>query len=58
MDAAINRIEASSSFSPFELVKRLVERTHMSSGMLHIRVSVMEFGRFTGKAWPGGPARL
>src|SRR6266498_2985785 len=49
MDAAINRIDASSSFSPFALVKRLVERTQMSNGMLQIRVSVMELGRFTGK---------
>src|SRR5690348_1369053 len=47
IEAAMNRIDASSSFSPFTLVKRVVESTQMSRGMLKIRVSVMEFGRFT-----------
>jgi hypothetical protein len=28
-------------------VRRVVESTQMNSGMLKIRVSVMEFGRFT-----------
>src|SRR6516164_11829793 len=46
-DAAINKAQASSSFSPLTLVKRALESTHISSGMLQMRVSVMELGRFT-----------
>jgi len=40
--------EARSSFSPCALLKRVVDRTHMSKGMHRIRTTVMEFGRFTG----------
>ena len=46
MDAAINRAEAKSSFCPSKLLKRLVESIQISSGMLKIRLSVMELGRF------------
>lgn len=52
----MNRIEASSSFSPLTLVKRVVESTQMSRGMLKIRVSVMELGRFTAQRRPDTPA--
>jgi len=45
--AATNSAEASSSFSPPVLWKRLVERIQISSGTLKMRVSVMELGRFT-----------
>jgi hypothetical protein len=48
MDAAMNRADASNSFSPCALLKRPVERTHISRGILRIRTNVMEFGRFTG----------
>src|SRR5580700_3052679 len=60
IDAAINRAEASSSFSPPVLSKRLVERIQISSGILQMRVSVMELGRFTGPLgdrMPGTNAR-
>src|SRR5579863_7873020 len=45
--AAMNTIEASNSFSPFSLLKRLLERIQISRGMLRMRISVMELGRFT-----------
>ena len=43
----MNSAEASNSFSPFTLVKRLLERIQISRGMLKMRISVMELGRFT-----------
>ncbi len=43
----MNSAEASNSFSPFTLLKRPLERIHISRGMLKIRMSVMELGRFT-----------
>jgi hypothetical protein len=51
----MNRAEAKNSFSPPVLAKRLVERIQISSGMLKMRVNVMEFGRFTENI--GDPAR-
>ena len=45
--AAINTAEANSSFVPSKLLKRLVVSIQISSGMLKIRLSVMELGRFT-----------
>src|ERR1700690_1217220 len=48
IEAAMNRAEAKSSFSPLVLGKRLVERIHINSGILKMRLSVMELGRFTG----------
>src|ERR1039457_4521955 len=54
MKAAMNSAEASNSFCPLLLGNRLVERIQISSGMLKMRVSVMEFGRFTaGTGWSG-----
>ena len=47
IDAAINRAEAKSSFCPSKLLKRLVESIQISSGMLQMRLSVMELGKFT-----------
>src|SRR5882724_4886031 len=47
MDAAINSADASNSFSPVTLLKRGLARIHISRGMLKIRISVMELGRFT-----------
>jgi len=44
----MNSAEARSSFSPPVFWKRLVDRIQISSGMLKMRVSVMELGRFTG----------
>ena len=44
--------EASHSFSPFALEKRLLERIQISKGMLKMRISVMELGRFTAKSSP------
>src|SRR3981081_1098193 len=49
IEAAMNKAEASNSFSPLVLVKRALERIHISKGMLKMRISVMELGRFT--AW-------
>jgi hypothetical protein len=49
--------EASSSFSPPVLSNRLVERIQISSGMLAMRVSVMELGRFTGSHSRSAPKR-
>jgi ribosomal protein S28E/S33 len=49
IEAAMNSAEARISFSPFTLVSRLVESTHMSSGIMQMRINVMEFGRFTRK---------
>jgi hypothetical protein len=45
--AAMNTAEASNSFSPFWLLKRLLEIIQISRGMLAMRISVMELGRFT-----------
>src|SRR5215469_4250599 len=47
IEAPINRAEASSSFWPFSLLRRVVERTQISRGMLKMRTNVMEFGKFT-----------
>src|ERR1700757_3456208 len=47
MDAAMNSTDASISRSPQTLFKREMERIHISRGMLKIRMSVMELGRFT-----------
>src|SRR5438876_7526316 len=49
MEAAMNSAEASNSFSPLALGNRLLESTQMSTGIMQIRISVMEFGRFTCK---------
>ena len=43
----MNTAEASNSFSPFTLLKRLLEIIQISRGMLAMRISVMELGRFT-----------
>src|SRR3954468_12026967 len=43
----MNTSDASNSFSPCTLLKRALERIHISKGMLSIRVSVMDLGRFT-----------
>src|SRR5271167_4081288 len=45
--AAMNTAEASNSFSPFWLLKWLLEIIQISRGMLAMRISVMELGRFT-----------
>src|SRR5205807_8191237 len=50
IDAAMNRAEASSSFSPVALEKRLLERIQIRRGMLKMRISVMELGRFTAQS--------
>src|ERR1700722_284054 len=57
--AAMNTAEASNSFSPFWLLKRLLEIIQISRGMLRMRISVMELGRFTllGGS-PGSAGRL
>src|SRR6185437_16051064 len=47
MDAAMNSADASSSCSPSNAREWLVESSQISSGMLQMRVSVMELGRFT-----------
>src|SRR5439155_26697271 len=47
MEAAMNSAAASSSFSPLAVGKRSLESTQMSTGMLRMRTSVMELGRFT-----------
>jgi hypothetical protein len=47
MDAAIKIAEASHSRSPVVPLKRELKRIHISRGMLKIRISVMELGRFT-----------
>ena len=47
MEAAMNKAEASNSFSPFWLLNRALERIQISKGMLKMRISVMELGRFT-----------
>src|ERR1700747_1352118 len=39
--------EASIYFSPFTLLNRLVDSTHISSGIMQMRINVMELGRFT-----------
>src|SRR5215831_7621646 len=45
--AAMNSADASNSFAPFALLKRELERIQISRGMLRMRLSVMELGRFT-----------
>src|ERR1700694_668505 len=50
--------EARISFSPLALESRLVESTHMNSGIMQMRMSVMELGRFTAKPrrrYPAAP---
>jgi hypothetical protein len=54
----MNSAEASNSFSPFTLVKRLLERIHISRGMQKIRMSVMELGRFKLRGRSRRPARI
>src|ERR1700751_1105445 len=44
----MNSAEASNSFSPCALPKRLVDRIQISSGMQRIRTNVMGLGKFTG----------
>ena len=39
--------EASSSFAPWSLLKWLEDRIQISRGILQMRISVMELGRFT-----------
>ena len=48
----MNSAEASNSFSPLTLLKWVLERIHISRGMLKIRLSVMELGRFTLRGSP------
>jgi hypothetical protein len=50
--------EASNSFSPVTLLKRLLQRIHISRGMLKMRISVMELGRFTLRGGSGGQPRF
>src|SRR5579864_3422370 len=57
IDAAINSAEASSSFSPFTLLKRALDKIQISKGMLKIRISVMELGRFTLRRCPAGSGK-
>src|ERR1039457_2664687 len=52
MEAMMKIAEASNSFSPFTLLKRPLERIHISRGMLKMRMSVMELGRFILRAAP------
>src|SRR5262249_21333419 len=47
IDAAMNKAEASNSFSPVMLEKWLLDRIQIKRGMLQMRLSVMELGRFT-----------
>src|ERR1700734_4309837 len=47
MEAAMNIAEASNSFVPCALLKWFEDRIQISKGMLQMRISVMEFGRFT-----------
>src|ERR1700676_4569525 len=54
MEAAMKSAEASNSLSPLTLLKRLLARIHISKGMLKIRISVMELGRFTLLGGSGG----
>src|SRR6266568_8646720 len=55
MDAPRNSAAASNSFSPFTLENRPLDSTQISTGMLRIRMSVMELGRFTkNRRRPGG----
>ena len=51
--AATKMNEASSSLSPLTPLKRGLSRIHISRGMLKIRMSVMELGRFTLREAPG-----
>ncbi len=43
----MNIAEASNSFAPCALLKWFEDRIQISKGMLQMRISVMEFGRFT-----------
>src|SRR5208337_4341267 len=54
MAAAMNNAEASNSFSPLTLLKRGLDRIQISRGMLAMRISVMELGRFTLRDGSGG----
>src|SRR5450631_2722132 len=54
MEAAMKIAEASNSFSPCRLLNRPLARIHISRGMLKIRISVMELGRFTRLGGSGG----
>src|ERR1700733_9929974 len=47
MEAAMKTAEASNSLLPCSLLKRLEERIQISRGILQMRISVMELGRFT-----------
>jgi hypothetical protein len=58
MEAAMNSAEANNSFSPVTLLKRPLERIHISRGMLKMRISVMELGRFTLLGWLRRPAGI
>jgi hypothetical protein len=49
IEAAMNSAEARISFSPFTALSRLVDSTQMSSGIMQMRINVMELGRFTRK---------
>src|SRR5260370_26071798 len=51
MEAAVKSADASNSFSPCTLLNRTLERIHISRGMLKMRISVMELGRFTRVGW-------
>src|SRR5215471_19168769 len=53
IEAAIKSAEARSSFSPLALENRSEASTHISSGIMQMRISVMEFGRFTYRAAVG-----
>jgi len=46
MEAAINMAEASNSLAPCSLLKWLEDKIQISRGMLQMRTSVMELGRF------------
>src|SRR5437870_1790891 len=54
--------DASNSFSPCTLLKRLVERSRYNSAILTMRLSVMYLGRFTAGTDPrwrrANPAKL
>src|SRR3954465_2608647 len=47
MAAAMNKADAKISFAPCTLLKWELERIQTSKGILQMRLSVMELGRFT-----------
>src|SRR5579863_4038802 len=47
IDAAMKIAEASNSLAPCSLLKRLEDKIQISRGILKMRISVMELGRFT-----------